>query len=160
MGTAREKEAASLPRQPGGSRGGPGGGGGAQQDELALAARQDAERQALLESQRKQQLLQVENELTFQQAIIEERDQAVHEITGQIGEVHQIFQDLAVLVHDQGEAVSDIEANITRAADRVADAHVQVVRAERLQRKARTTWCFLMLLAAGVLGVLLIILLA
>lgn len=63
---------------------------------------------------RTQALLAVDNELTFNEAIIEEREQAINEISGQIGEVHQIFQDLAVLVNDQGEQLNDIEANITR----------------------------------------------
>lgn len=47
-----------------------------------------------------------------------------------------------------------------RASERTADANVHIQRAERLQRKARNTWCFLMLIAGGVLGVLLLILLA
>lgn len=70
------------------------------------------------------------------------------------------LQDLAVLVNDQGEQLNDIEANITRTAERTADANVQIQRAERLQRKARNTWCFLLLICGGVLGVLLLVLLA
>ena len=65
-----------------------------------------------------------------------------------------------MLVNDQGEQLNDIEANITRAAERTGDATVQIQRAERLQRKTRNTWCFLMLICMGVLGVLLLILLA
>lgn len=65
-----------------------------------------------------------------------------------------------MLVNDQGEQLNDIEANITRAAERTADANVHIQRAERLQRRTRNTWCFLMLIAGGVLGVLLLILLA
>lgn len=156
LSTAREKEAASLPRtitQQQQQR----------QQELEQqhqqqAALVDIEQQALLEQQRKQELLQTEGELQFNEALIEERDQAITEITGQIGEVHQIFQDLAVLVHDQGEMLDDIESNITRAATQTQDAHVQIIRAERSQRRARNTWCFLMMLIAGVIGVLFLLL--
>ena len=37
-------------------------------------------------------MLRIDNELVFNEAIIEEREQAINEISGQIGEVHQIFQ--------------------------------------------------------------------
>ena len=150
LSTAREKESASLPRSL----------NTVQQQQQDGSTHADIERQALLEQQQKQQLLQTEGEIRFNEALIDERDQAITEITGQIGEVHQIFQDLAVLVHDQGEMIDDIESNITRAATQTQDAHVQIVRAERSQRKARNTWCFLMMLTAGVVAVLLLIILA
>ncbi len=65
-----------------------------------------------------------------------------------------------MLVNDQGEMLNDIEANITRAAERTGEANVHIQGAERLQRKARNTWCFLMLICGGILGVLLLVLLA
>lgn len=155
METAKAKEGASLPRQAAGAAA-----AAAQQQQLSAAAREDAERQALLEQQRKQELLSIGNALQFNEAVIEERDQAITEITGQIGEVHQIFQDLAVLVNDQGEMLDDIEANITRAAERTADATVQMSRAERSQRSARSKWCFLLVITMIVLGILMLIILA
>lgn len=151
METARGKEAASLPK----AHGQQGGKTGVPTQDTS-----DVEQQAFIEYQQKQELLSVENELQFNESLIEERDQAITEITGQIGEVHQIFQDLAVLVHDQGEMIEDIESNITRASNRTHDAHVQIVRAERSQARARNTWCFLTMLAAGAVGVLLLIILA
>lgn len=156
METAKAKEAASLPRQPAGAA----MAAAAQQYELSAAAREAAERQALLESQRKQELLSIENQLQFNEAVIEERDHAITEISGQIGEVHQIFQDLAVLVNDQGEQLDDIEANITRAAERTADATVQIGHAERSQRSARNKWCFLLVITFVVLLILILIILA
>ncbi|PRW59489.1 syntaxin [Chlorella sorokiniana] len=156
MESAKAKEAASLPRPAGAAA----AAAAAQQQELSEAARADAERRALLEEQRKQELLSVENSLQFNEAVIEERDQAIVEITGQIGEVHQIFQDLAVLVVDQGEMLDDIESNITRAAERTADASVQISRAERSQRSARSKWCFLLVITMIVVGLLMLIILA
>jgi syntaxin 7 len=84
METARAKEAASLPRQPGGAAA---SAAAAQQEQQSAAEREAAERQALLEAQRKQELLAVENQLQFNEAVIEERDHAIIEISGQIGEV-------------------------------------------------------------------------
>lgn len=102
METAKAREAASLPRP---SVGRAAAAAAAQQDEAAAARAAESERAALLETQRKKELLAVEAQLTFNEAIIEERDAAIGQITGQIGEVHQIFQDLAVLVSDQGAQV-------------------------------------------------------
>lgn len=47
----------------------------------------------------------MDNEITFNEAIIEERDQGIQEIQHQIGEVNEIFKDLAVLVHEQGAMI-------------------------------------------------------
>ena len=157
METAKQREAASLPRPAAGTAA---VAAAQQQQEEAAAARADAERQALLESQRKQELLRVEQALVFNEAIIEERDLAIGEITGQIGEVHQIFQDLAVLVNDQGEMLDDIEANISRAAERTGDASVQIAQAERSQRAARNCWFILLVVMVVVLVLLLLVLLA
>jgi syntaxin 7 len=38
-------------------------------------------------------------------ALIEERDQGIREISRQIVEVNEMFQDLAVLINDQGVQV-------------------------------------------------------
>lgn len=46
-----------------------------------------------------------ENEIAFDEAIIEEREQGIQEIQQQIGEVNEIFKDLAVLVHEQGTMI-------------------------------------------------------
>lgn len=50
-------------------------------------------------------MLLLDNEIAFNEAIIEERDQGIQEIQNQIGEVNEIFKDLAVLVHEQGAVI-------------------------------------------------------
>lgn len=49
----------------------------------------------------------MDNEIAFNEAIIEEREQGIHEIQQQIGEVNEIFKDLAVLVHEQGAMIGE-----------------------------------------------------
>ena len=151
--TAKAKETATLPKQ-GGETVNTGQG---QEDVSSDHGRQLIE---MRQQQKRVELERNEGEIQYNEALIGERDRAITEITGQIGEVHQIFQDLAVLVHDQGEMVDDIEANLTRASNRTVDAHTQLIRAERSQRKARSTWCFLMMLLFGAVGVLVLIVLA
>lgn len=55
----------------------------------------------------RQEFLLLDNEIAFNEAIIEERDQGIHEIQQQIGEVNEIFKDLAVLVHEQGTMIGN-----------------------------------------------------
>ena len=50
----------------------------------------------------RQEFIQLDNEVVFNEAVIEEREQGIREIHQQIGEVNEIFKDLAVLVHEQG----------------------------------------------------------
>lgn len=121
----------------------------------------------LQELQRQQQMVQKETynavheaQLRHNEVMIQERDVAITEISGQIGEVHQIFQDLAVLVHDQGGAVDDIESNLSRTVQKTQDAHAQVRRAEKSQRRAARNWCFLTMLGAGAVTILFLVLAA
>ncbi|KZV39783.1 syntaxin-22-like, partial [Dorcoceras hygrometricum] len=60
----------------------------------------------------RQEVLLLDNEIAFNEAIIDERDQGIQEIQQQIGEVNEIFKDLAVLVHEQGVMIDDIGSNI------------------------------------------------
>lgn len=53
----------------------------------------------------RQEVLLLDNEIAFNEAVIEEREQGIHEIQQQIGEVNEIFKDLAVLVHEQGAMI-------------------------------------------------------
>lgn len=50
----------------------------------------------------RQELILLDNEIAFNEAMIEERDQGIREIEEQIGQANEIFRDLAVLVHEQG----------------------------------------------------------
>lgn len=56
----------------------------------------------------RQEVLFLDNEIAFNEAIIEEREQGIQEIQQQIGEVNEIFKDLAVLVHEQGAMIGNL----------------------------------------------------
>lgn len=53
----------------------------------------------------RQEVVLLDSEISFNEAIIEEREQGIQEIQHQIGEVNEIFKDLAVLVHEQGTMI-------------------------------------------------------
>jgi syntaxin 7 len=71
-------------------------------NELKLQPEESQESRILLAEQRRQDYLQLDNEVVFNEAVIEEREQGIREIQQQIGEVNEIFKDLAVLVNEQG----------------------------------------------------------
>lgn len=50
----------------------------------------------------------MENDIAFNEALIEEREQGIQEIQQQIGEVNEIFKDLALLVHEQGTMIGNL----------------------------------------------------
>lgn len=53
----------------------------------------------------RQEILLLGNEVAFNEAIIDEREQGIKDIQDQIGEANEIFRDLAVLVHEQGVVI-------------------------------------------------------
>jgi uncharacterized protein involved in exopolysaccharide biosynthesis len=63
------------------------------------------QQQAQLVAQRDRELAAMEAGMAHNAALIEERDQGIREISRQIVEVNEMFQDLAVLINDQGVQV-------------------------------------------------------
>ena len=64
----------------------------------------------------------IDNELEYRQAIIEERDEGIEAIQHSIGEVNEIFQDLAVLIDQQGGQIGASNARRRgRPAERARD---------------------------------------
>ncbi|RYQ81665.1 hypothetical protein Ahy_B10g100294 [Arachis hypogaea] len=92
------------------------------------------EQRALLVESRRQEVLFLDNEIAFNEAIIEEREQGIQEIQQQIGEVNEIFKDLAVLVHEQGAMIDDIGSNIENSHAATAQAKSQLAKASKTQR--------------------------
>eukprot|EP00475_Leptophrys_vorax_P019527 TRINITY_DN26742_c0_g1_i3.p1 TRINITY_DN26742_c0_g1~~TRINITY_DN26742_c0_g1_i3.p1 ORF type:complete len:319 (-),score=15.91 TRINITY_DN26742_c0_g1_i3:201-1157(-) len=100
-------------------------------------------RDPLMDRQRNE-LAMVENELAYNEAVIEERDQGIQEIQQQIVEVNEIFQDLAVLVREQGVVIDDIEANIESSRAQTVQANKQLTTAAKSQRESNSFTCWVM----------------
>ncbi|WVZ23819.1 hypothetical protein V8G54_002363 [Vigna mungo] len=102
--------------------------------ELGVGSDKSPEERALLVESRRQEVLFLDNEIAFNEAIIEEREQGIQEIQQQIGEVNEIFKDLAVLVHEQGTMIDDIGSNIENSHAATAQAKSQLLKASKTQR--------------------------
>lgn len=156
---AAEREAQYLPKVP------PAAAAAASSAAAAAAAaagtsEADIESQALLQEQVQQESRAMDNTISFQEALIEERDLGIAEIQRQIGEVNEMFQDLAVLINDQGQQLATVDNQIATTAERTHEGQLQLVKAERSQRAARNKCLMLWLLAGVVLAVILIVLFA
>ncbi|KAH7388502.1 hypothetical protein KP509_16G078800 [Ceratopteris richardii] len=116
------------------------------------------EEQALLIEQRRQEVLAVESERLFNEALIEERDQGIEAIQQQIGEVHEIFKDLAVLVREQGVMIDDIEANIESSHSATVESNKQLSKASKSQRSSSSLVCSLLFIFGALLVITLIVL--
>ena len=65
---------------------------------------------------------------------------------------------MAVLVHDQGVQVNDIDANVSSYEMRTEEAGREIVKADKYQRGARNRKCILLCIVFIVIVVLLLVL--
>ncbi|GLJ11919.1 hypothetical protein SUGI_0180220 [Cryptomeria japonica] len=128
--------------------------------ELNLSTDKSREDQALLVESRRQEVLQLQNDVIFNEVIIEEREQGIKEIQQHIGEVNEIFKDLAVLVHEQGVMIDDIDSNINGAHSATGQAKIQLAHASRAQKSSSSLTCLLLAIFAMVAFIVIIVLAA
>ncbi|CAL2253354.1 unnamed protein product [Prunus armeniaca] len=80
----------------------------ASEEHLEPTSTRDQHRQPFLQERKRQEVLLLDNEISFNEAIIEEREHGIREIEEQIGQANEIFKDPAVLVHEQGVVIGSI----------------------------------------------------
>jgi len=110
-----------------------------------------AEEQPLIDdSQRRLQLQVIGNELEYNEALIEEREEEIRGIEQGINELNEVFRDLATLVTEQQHMLDNIETNVSTITDNVRNAAEEVSIASRHQKGARNRTCLLLLIFAAV----------
>lgn len=82
--------------------------------------------------------------------------QDVLALESSVAELHQMFLDMALLTEQQGELLDQIEFQVKQANDYVEEANVDVYEAIEYQKKIRNKQCWLILIVAGVVAVLVI----
>lgn len=119
--------------------------------------KEEEQQRALLRRQRQQREKDLEAELEYNTAVIDERERGITDIQAQISEVHDIFQDLASLTSSQGAQIDDLEANISSTNARARDAQRELTQADKQQRTSRRrNLCFLLaaiVLASAVIAI-------
>jgi len=126
--------------------------------EVDVSADKHPEQRALLVESKRQELVLLDNEIAFNEAIIEEREQGIQEIQHQIGEVHEIFKDLAVLVHDQGTMIDDIGTHIDNSHAATAQGKSHLAKASKTQKSNSSLTCLLLVIFGIVLLIVIIVL--
>lgn len=70
-----------------------------------------------------------------------EQEKAIRQLEGEISDANQIFKELAVLVHSQGEIVDSIEAHVENTGINVQQGANHLREASRLSNKLRRQKC-------------------
>uniref|UniRef100_A0A8C9ASP7 Syntaxin-12 n=1 Tax=Prolemur simus TaxID=1328070 RepID=A0A8C9ASP7_PROSS len=86
--------------------------------------------------------------------LIKERETAIRQLEADILDVNQIFKDLAMMIHDQGDLIDSIEANVESSEVHVERATDQLQRAAYYQKKSRKKMCILVLVLSVIIVIL------
>ncbi|GMY06367.1 syntaxin-22 [Fagus crenata] len=128
--------------------------------ELEISSSRTSEQQVLLLESKSQDVILLDNEIVFNEAIIEEREQGIKEIQHQISEVNEIFKDLAVLVHEQGAMIDDISSNIESSHGATTQATSQLSKASKSQKSSSSLTCLLLVIFGIILLIVIIVVVA
>jgi len=111
----------------------------------------------LASPQQEQATVQLEIEEECDLEALREREQQIRKIESDIVEVNQIFKDLATMVHDQGEVIDSIEANVETASIEVQRGAQELQKAREYQSRARRKKFMLLALLLIILLIIVII---
>ncbi|XP_048386509.1 syntaxin-7-like [Stegostoma tigrinum] len=102
----------------------------------------------LLPSGRQNQVQdEIEDGITVEDLeLIKERESAIRQLESDILDINEIFKDLGMMIHEQGDLVDSIEANVETAEVHVQQANQQLSRAAEYQRKSRKKMFILIML--------------
>ncbi|XP_073442375.1 syntaxin-7 [Dendrobates tinctorius] len=145
---AAEKEKDFVARVRAGSR----VSGGAPEDGLRDGTLVNWDNESQLQATLQEELI-TEDDLR----LIEERETAIHQLEEDIRGINEIFKDLGMMVHEQGEMIDSIEANVENTEVHVQQANQQLARAAEYQRKSRKKICiiiFVLVIVAVILGLI------
>ncbi|CAL5037624.1 unnamed protein product [Urochloa decumbens] len=102
------------------------------------------QQQQMVESRRRQELSLLDSEVTFNEALVEEREREICKIEQEISEINEIFRELAKLVHGQQGAIDVVESNVETAAVETSKGEEQLTRASLAQESNSSIKCLLL----------------
>lgn len=94
--------------------------------------------------------------MDFQESLIIERESEIRNIEQSVGELNELFRDVAHMVHEQGEQLDIISENVQGVRDDTQGASRELTVASRHQRNARNKACCLLLILAVVLTIVIL----
>ncbi|XP_071117011.1 syntaxin-1A-like [Haliotis cracherodii] len=84
---------------------------------------------------------------------IEDRQKDILALEKNVFDVNQLFKDMSVLIHDQGEKLDNIESNMTQTATHVEEGNTKLRQAKRHRKRSRRC----MLIVAGIVIVIIVV---
>jgi t-SNARE complex subunit (syntaxin) len=109
------------------------------------------------QQQEQEQLrLASQDEVDFQESLIIERESEIRNIEQSVGELNELFRDVAHMVHEQGEQLDIISENVEGVRLDTRNADVELRTAAKHQRNARNKACCLLMILAIVLTVIIL----
>ena len=142
---ARRKQSAPAPWGEGGGGGGGAADGGDGSWGALLPSAAEEERGGLLEEERKQQATKQQRAAQAREAAAAtaERERMISQVEQTVGEVNEIFKDLAGLVSEQSEHIEHISSSIENTVSQAARAKEQLRLASLAKGRLRSLHCWL-----------------
>ncbi|KAL9617172.1 MAG: hypothetical protein Q9160_008026 [Pyrenula sp. 1 TL-2023] len=113
----------------------------------------DAQQQQQQQLQASPQLAS-QDEVDFQESLIIEREGEIRQIEQSVGELNELFRDVAHIVNEQGNVIDQIDMNVENTVVSTRGADLELRQASRYQKAARGKACCLLLIMAIVLLVI------
>ncbi|KAJ5787230.1 hypothetical protein N7457_002220 [Penicillium paradoxum] len=110
--------------------------------------------------QLQQQQLEAQNrmanqsEVDFQESLIIERETEIRNIEQSVGELNELFRDVAHIVTEQGGQLDIISENVENVTQDTRGANVELRSASRYQKNARNRACCLFVILAVILAII------
>ena len=108
------------------------------------------------QQQQEQVRLASQDEVDFQESLIVERESEIRNIEQSVGELNELFRDVAHIVREQGEAFDVIENNVQNTVTDTRQADLELRSANKYQKQARGKACCLLLILAVVLVIIIL----
>ncbi|KAJ2452783.1 hypothetical protein EV183_002681 [Coemansia sp. RSA 2336] len=116
-----------------------------------------SQQQQQQQQQRRVELSVLDNDIEYNEALINERESEINEIEQGIVELNEIFRDLGTIVTEQQSLLDNIETNVHSIGSNTAQAAEQLSSANEYQRRAnKTKFCILLFLVIFVVVLVLI----
>lgn len=118
---------------------------GAPDSDVQLQQQQQLEEQSRLADQ---------GEVDFQESLIIERETEIRNIEQSVGELNELFRDVAHIVHEQGGQLDIISENVQNVTQDTGGANTELRSASRYQKNARNKMCCLLVILAVILAII------
>ncbi|CRG85428.1 Syntaxin-12 [Talaromyces islandicus] len=120
------------------------------------AGAEGQEQLQLQQQELEQPRLANQDEVDFQESLIIERESEIRNIEQSVGELNELFRDVAHIVHEQGGQLDIISENVENVTSDTRGANVELRSASRYQKNARNKMCCLLVILAVILTIIIL----